>query len=149
MTAIQDLYPEDYAHCFGCGRDNPAGHRLKSYREGDDVVAHFTPAPHHMSVPGFVYGGLLASLVDCHAMATAAASEITEELAPRFVTAVLHVEYLKPTPLGPELEIRAQVKERSPRKAIVSLTVSVDGTVTVRAEVVAVRIPKTMEQPLK
>ena len=102
-----------------------------------------------MSVPGFVYGGLLASLVDCHAMATAAASEITEELAPRFVTAVLHVEYLKPTPLGPELEIRAQVKERSPRKAIVSLTVSVDGTVTVRAEVVAVRIPKTMEQPLK
>jgi acyl-coenzyme A thioesterase PaaI-like protein len=100
-----------------------------------------------MSVPGFVYGGLLASLIDCHAMATAASSEITDNAAPRFVTAVLHVEYLKPTPLGPELEIRGHVTERSPRKAVVELTVSTGGTVTVRANAVAVRIPKSMETP--
>jgi len=144
-TAIQDLYPDDFAHCFGCGSKNSAGHQLKSYVEGEAVVAHFIPAPHHMSVPGFVYGGLLASLVDCHAMATAASSEIIDNLAPRFVTAVLHVEYLKPTPLGPELEIRGHVKERSARKAVVELTVSAAGTVTVRANAVAVRIPKSME----
>ena len=71
MTAIQDLYPEDFAHCFGCGRDNTSGHQLKSYMEDLEVVAHFTPKPHHISVAGFVYGGLLASLVDSHAMATA------------------------------------------------------------------------------
>jgi acyl-coenzyme A thioesterase PaaI-like protein len=100
-----------------------------------------------MSVPGFVYGGLLASLVDCHAMATAASSEIVDNLAPRFVTAVLHVEYLKPTPLGPELEIRGHVTERSARKAIVELTVTAGGNVTVRANAVAVRIPKSMESP--
>ncbi len=70
--AIQDLYPDDFAHCFGCGRNNPAGHQLKGFVEGDEVVADYTPAPHHVAVPGFVYGGLLASLVDCHAMATAA-----------------------------------------------------------------------------
>jgi acyl-coenzyme A thioesterase PaaI-like protein len=71
MKAIQDLYPPDFAHCFGCGPSNPSGHQLKSFKQGAEVIARFTPAPHHMSVPGFVYGGLLASLVDCHAMATA------------------------------------------------------------------------------
>jgi acyl-coenzyme A thioesterase PaaI-like protein len=145
MTAIQDLYPDDFAHCYGCGSRNSSGHQLKSYIEGEAVVARFTPSRDHMSVPGFVYGGLLASLVDCHAMATAASSEIVDNLAPRFVTAVLHVEYLKPTPLGPELEIRGHVTERSARKAIIELTVTARGVITVRANAVAVRIPKSME----
>ena len=152
--AIQDLYPDDFAHCFGCGRHNSSGHQLKSFVDGEEVVARFMPLPHHISVPGFVYGGLLASLVDCHAMATAAAAaelaagrRIGEGSAPRYVTASLHVEYLKPTPLGVELEIRGRVKERSERKAVVALTVAVNGTVTVRAEVIAVRMPSTMGNP--
>lgn len=152
-TAIQDLYPDDFAHCFGCGRHNPHGHQLKSFVEGDEVVAHFTPLPHHISVPGFTYGGLLASLVDCHAMATAAAAaeqaagrKIGGGPAPRYVTASLKVEYLKPTPLGVELEIRSHVTERSEKKAIVALTVSAAGSVTVRGEAIAVRMPKSMEQ---
>jgi acyl-coenzyme A thioesterase PaaI-like protein len=150
--AIQDLYPDDFAHCFGCGRHNPHGHQLKSFVRGEEVVAHFTPTAHHIAVPGFVYGGLLASLVDCHAMATAAAAsehaagrKIGEAPAPRFVTASLHVEYLKPTPLGVPLEIRGSVTTRTDRKAVVVLTVSAEGTVTVRGEVVAVRIPETMQ----
>ena len=152
--AIQDLYPDDFAHCFGCGRHNSSGHQLKSFVDGEEVVARFMPLPHHISVPGFVYGGLLASLVDCHAMATAAAAaeraagrRIGEGPAPRYVTASLHVDYLKPTPLGVELEIRGGVKERSERKAVVALTVAVNGTITVRAEVVAVRMPGTMGKP--
>lgn len=153
MTAIQDLYPEDVAHCFGCGRSNPHGHQLKSYPEGSDVVAHFTPASDYTSLPGFVYGGLLASLVDCHAMATAAAADLAgismpaAGTAPRYVTGALRVDYLKPTPLGVELEIRGRVKEQSEKKKVVELTVSAAGTVTVRGEVVAVRMPKSMEQP--
>ena len=151
--AIQDLYPDDFAHCFGCGRHNDRGHRLKSFVEGDDVVAHFTPLPEHISVPGFTYGGLLASLVDCHAMATSAAAaeaaagrRIGDGPAPRFVTASLKVDYLKPTPLGVELEIRSRVSERSDRKAIVAVTVSANGAITVKADVVAVRMPDTMRQ---
>ena len=153
-AAIQDFYPADFAHCFGCGRSNPHGHQLKSFAAGDEVVAHFTPGPHLMSMPGFVYGGLLASLADCHAMATAAADaeqtagrHIGGGPAPRFVTAVLRVDYLKPTPLGSELEIRGHVTERSERKAVVAITISATGIQTVRAEAVAVRIPKSMEQP--
>ena len=149
--AIQDLYPEDVAHCFGCGRDNPAGHGLKSFVEGDEVVARFTPSPHHTSMPGFVYGGLLASLADCHAMATAAAAagngrgrRIGDAPAPRFVTAALRVNYLKPTPLSIKLEIRSHVTERSEKKAVVAVTIAAGDTITVNAEVVAVRMPKTM-----
>jgi acyl-coenzyme A thioesterase PaaI-like protein len=152
-VAIQDVYPDDLAHCFGCGRNNPSGHHLKSFVEGDEVVAHFTPAGNQVAIPGFVYGGLLASLVDCHAMATAtfatelaAGRRIGEGPAPRFVTAALRVDYLKPTPLGPELEIRGRVTERSEKKAIVAVTISAAGTITVRAEIVAVPLPKSMER---
>ena len=133
-TAIQDVYPDDFAHCFGCGKNNPHGHQLKSFVEGNEVVAHFLPSPDHISVPGFTYGGLLASLIDCHAMATAAAAaehaagrRIGEGPAPRYVTASLKVEYLKPTPLGVELEIRSHVTERSEKKAVVAVTVSAGG----------------------
>jgi acyl-coenzyme A thioesterase PaaI-like protein len=126
---------------------------LKSFVVGDEVVAHFTPLPEHISVPGFTYGGLLASLVDCHAMAAAAAAaelaagrRIGDGPAPRFVTASLKVDYLKPTPLGVELEIRSHVSERNDRKAIVAVTVSANGAITVKAEVIAVRMPDTMRQ---
>ena len=153
--AIQDLYPPDFAHCFGCGRDNPHGHQLKSFVEGNEVVARFTPSPHHMAVPGFVYGGLLASLADCHAMATAAADaeqtagrRVGDGPAPRFVTVALRVDYLKPTPLGSELEIRGHVTERSAKKTVVAVSITARGTQTIRAEAVAVRIPKSMESPL-
>ena len=149
--AIQDFYPDDFATCYGCGRLNANGLHVRSMWDGDEMVARFTPRPEHMSMPGFVYGGLLASLIDCHAMGTAAAAaeradgrEIGEAPAPRFVTASLHVEYLKPTPLGHELELRAHVTIATARKSAVTVTVASRGTITARGEVVAVRIPASM-----
>jgi hypothetical protein len=61
LPAIQDLYPDDLAHCFGCGRHNPHGHQLKSYIEGDNVVARFTPKNDDVSIPGFVNVGVRRS----------------------------------------------------------------------------------------
>ena len=152
--AIQDLYPDDFAHCFGCGRSNPHGHHIKSYVEGDETVARFTPRADQVAIPGFVYGGLIASLIDCHAIATASAAaeiaagrSIGDGPAPRFVTGSLRVDYLAPTPLGPELELRSRVRERNERKAVVEVSLSAAGTVTARGEVVAVRMPSTMQQP--
>ncbi len=149
--AIQDFYPDDFSHCFGCGRLNAHGHRIKSYVDGESTVARFTPGPQHMALPGFVYGGLVASLIDCHAMATAAAAaetaagrRIGDGPTPRFVTASLRVTFLKPTPLGPELEVRGRVRERSDRKAIVDVTVEAAGVVTATGEVVAVPMPASM-----
>jgi acyl-coenzyme A thioesterase PaaI-like protein len=149
--AVQDYYPSDYAHCYGCGRLNEHGLHVKSAWEGDEVVARFQPEPYHVAVPGFVYGGLLASLIDCHAMATAAATAeraagraIGEREAPRYVTGSLRVDYLQPTPLGPELELRARVRESSERTATVEVKVWTQGTMTARGQVVAVRIPGAM-----
>jgi acyl-coenzyme A thioesterase PaaI-like protein len=149
--AIQDFYPDDFAHCYGCGQLNPKGLKLQTRWDRDATVARFLPRPEHVAVPGFVYGGLIASLIDCHAMGTAAAAaeraagrEIGEGPAPRFVTAALHVDFLAPTPLGPELEIRGRVKEIGDRKTVVEASVSAGGRVTARGEVVAVRMPATM-----
>jgi len=72
--AFQDYYPDDLSHCYGCGRLNEEGLQIKSYWDGEESVATFTPEPCHMAVPGFVYGGLLASLIDCHSTGTAACS---------------------------------------------------------------------------
>ena len=149
-SAIQDLYHESAAHCYGCGRMNEAGLQLKSYWEGDEVVARFRPRPEHMALPGFVYGGLLASLIDCHAMATAAAT--AERAAghevgmapPRFVTAALRVDYLQPTPLGTELVLRARVAETGRRKMVVRASVFAGPSETARGEVVAVPMPDSM-----
>ncbi|MDH4037910.1 MAG: PaaI family thioesterase [Candidatus Krumholzibacteria bacterium] len=149
--AIQDYYPDDFSHCYGCGRLNAAGYRIRTMWDGDETVTHFTPQSHHIALPGFVYGGLVASLIDCHAMATAAGAAlraaghaIGEVPSPRYVTAQLNVSYLKPTPLGHELEIRGRVKEATPRKTIVEVTVSGQGGVTAKGEVVAVPMPESM-----
>jgi acyl-coenzyme A thioesterase PaaI-like protein len=148
---IQDSYPDELSHCYGCGRLNENGLRLESRLEGDEAVAVFTPQPYHVAIPGFVYGGLIASIIDCHSMAAAAAAayreagrEIGTEPAVRFVTASLEVKYLKPTPLGVPLEVRARVIEIKGRKTTISATVSAGGEVCARGDVVAVQIPENM-----
>ena len=153
MTALQDLYPDDFAHCYGCGRLNAEGLHVKSEWQHGEAVARFQPSPQHMALPGFVYGGLIASLADCHAMATAAGASMVAAGAtpgvdptPRFVTASLHVEFLRPTPLGPELLLRARPIEIGERKVVVEMHVFADDTECVSARVVAVRAPSTMHR---
>ena len=102
QKSFQDYYPDVLAHCYGCGRLNEHGHQIKSYWDGDESVCYFLPKPYHISVPGFVYGGLLASLIDCHGTGTAAAAmyKANKEQDPnaepntRFLTASIHVDYL-------------------------------------------------------
>lgn len=145
--AFQDAYPDDLSHCYGCGRLNPDGLQLKSYWDGDETVARFRPRPSHMAIPGYVYGGLIASLIDCHGTgsASAAAGRARPDEAPmRFVTASLHVDFLRPTPIDAELEIRGVIKERKEKKVVVSATVTAKGKLCAKGEVVAVRMPAGM-----
>jgi acyl-coenzyme A thioesterase PaaI-like protein len=146
--AFQDRYPEDLSHCYGCGRMNDKGLQIKSYWDGEESVCSFTPRPEHMAIPGMVYGGLIASVIDCHGTGTAAAAAFRAAGAVpgtegdfRFVTASLHVDYVAPTPLGPPMELRAVVEEIKGRKVVISETLSVNGTLTAKGRVVAVRIP--------
>jgi hypothetical protein len=69
--AIQDEYPEDFAWCYGCGRLNKEGHQFRTGWQGEETVTVYTPKPEHTAIPGFVYGGLIASLVDCHGTGSA------------------------------------------------------------------------------
>jgi acyl-coenzyme A thioesterase PaaI-like protein len=149
QKAFQDFYPDQSSYCYGCGRLNEQGLQIKSYWDGDESVCVYTPRPYHIAIPGFVYGGLIASLIDCHGTGTAAAAMYRAEgraldtLPPfRFVTASLHVDYLKPTPLGVPLEVRGAVKEIKGRKVVVSATLSANGQVCARSEVVAVQMPE-------
>ncbi len=147
---FQDYYPDNYSHCYGCGRLNRDGLHIESYWEGDEGICRFTPAPQYSGgLPGNVYGGFIASLVDCHCAGTAAAArlrhdgfELGEKPLPRFVTASLKVDYTKPTPMGVELEIRARVVEITQRKVILSATVTAAGVITAKGEAVMVRLPE-------
>jgi len=150
--AFQDYYPDDLSYCYGCGRLNEHGLQIKSFWDGDETVCLFQPRPYHTAVPGFVYGGLIASLIDCHSTGTAAAAAYRHEArdmeslpARRFLTAALHVDYLRPTPIDTPLEIRARVKEIKGRKVVVESTLSARGEVCARGEVVAVQLPDDFE----
>lgn len=150
--AFQDYYPDDVSHCYGCGRLNEKGHQIKSHWDGDETVTFYTPRPYHTAIPGFVYGGLIASLIDCHSTGTAAAAAYRAEgrgmdTDPplRFVTASLHVNYLRPTPIDGPLEIRGRIKEIKGKKVVVESTLSAGGNVCAKGEVVAVQMPETMK----
>jgi len=149
--AFQDFYPDDVSYCFGCGRLNEDGHQIKTYWDGDETVTRFTPEEFHIAIPGYVYGGLIASLIDCHSTGTAAGASyraegraMDTEPAFRFVTASLKVNYLKPTPLGVPLELRGKVKEIKGRKVVVETTLSAEGEVCATGEVVTVQMPENM-----
>src|SRR5574342_355817 len=143
QPSFQDSYPDVLSHCYGCGRLNEHGHQIKSFWDGEESVCHFRPKPYHIAIPGYVYGGLLASLVDCHGTGTAAAAAYQaqgrsmDSLPPlRFLTASLHVDYHKPTPLGPTLEVRGRVREVEGRRVRIEEWILANGIVTVRGEVV-------------
>lgn len=148
MKAIQDQYPPNFAHCYGCGPANPHGHHLKSYLLDDRTEARFTPDPVYSGgVPDNVYGGMIASLLDCHGTASAAAfayrdrgRAMGDDAPIRFVTASLQVDFRKPTPLGVELLITGTLKAMEGRKAQVSLSLFADGVECAHGEMLAIEL---------
>ena len=149
--AFQDYYPDYFSYCYGCGRLNEYGLHIKSYWDGEESVCIFNPKEYHIAIPGYVYGGLIASIIDCHCVATAAAAVYKKEkremnTAPslRFLTASLHVNYLLPTPLGVLLEVRALPKDIKEKKVFVSATLSASGRICADGEVIAVLVPEHM-----
>lgn len=148
-NAFQDYYPERFSHCFGCGRSNPHGHHLKSYWNGDETIARFTiPTKYSGGVPDYAYGGIVASLIDCHGTASAAAfayraqdRRMEDDQEPmRFVTASLKVDYLQPTPIGEEVVVTGKLIRIEGRKVQVALALSGRGVVCATGEMLAVQL---------
>jgi len=151
--AIQDLYPEDYSHCYGCGRLNENGLQIKTCWNGKEGITTFIPDKDQMSMPGFAYGGLIASVIDCSGTATAVAAaykkegrEPGSEPVIRYVTASLHVDYIRPTPVDCPMELISRVKEISDKRIIISTELSSGGKICAKGEVTAAKIPSSMKQ---
>jgi acyl-coenzyme A thioesterase PaaI-like protein len=147
-TAFQDYYPDRFSHCYGCGRSNPHGHHLKSYWDGLETVARFTVRPEFSGgVPDHAFGGMVASLLDCHGTASAAAFAYRaagREMGDdgefmRFVTASMQVDFLRPTPIGVELVVKGRLLGIDGRKVQVSLSLNASGEMCAKGEMLAVR----------
>jgi len=157
IKGFQDYYPDHLSHCYGCGKLNEQGYQIKTVWDGDETLTTFTPKHYHTAVPGFVYGGLLASLIDCHATGSAAGAmyrkenrEMDTEPSFRFLTGSLNVKYLKPTPIDCTLQIRGKIKEIDGKKVTIDVDVIANGVVTVKGEVVAIQVPdKYIEDIMK
>lgn len=145
---VQDYYPNEVANCYGCGRNNPNGLHIKTHWDGETGLCHFNPQPYHTAFPGVVYGGLLASIIDCHSIGTAIAALYQAEgrtiaddpAAFSCVTGNLNVRYHKPTPIDAELTLRATIKDLGERKALVVCSVTAGDVETVTGELVAVKV---------
>lgn len=149
QKAFQDFYADEVSYCYGCGRLNEHGLQIKSYWDGDEAVCTYTPRPCFTAIPGIVYGGLIASLIDCHSTGTAAAAaykaegrDMDSEPRLRYVTASLHVDYLRPAPIDSPLTVRAQVEEIKGRKVVVHSALYAADEVCARGVVVVVQMPK-------
>lgn len=149
--AIQDDYADDFSWCYGCGRLNEAGHQLRTGWEGDKTMTLYMPDSHHTAIPGFVYGGLIASVIDCHGTGSASLALHRKNgyepgsgvEPPRFVTASLHVDYIKPTPEGKTLKAVGTPEEIHPKKWKIHVELFAGEALCAKGEVVAALMPAT------
>ncbi|MEW6361575.1 MAG: PaaI family thioesterase [Pyrinomonadaceae bacterium] len=148
MSATSDLsLQEQYSPagiCFGCGPANEKGLHIRSFPEGDEVVATWRAEPHHMAFPGVLNGGIIGALLDCHSNWTAAYHLMKRnglDKPPCTVTADFHVKLLRPTPADAAIRLRAKVTESTDDRAVVDAELLADGkvTATCRGTFVAVK----------
>lgn len=153
---FQDYLPGNT--CFGCGSANDHGLQIKSFWDGDIAKCIWQPEHYHEGWAGLTCGGVIATLIDCHCIATAMATAIRNEKRALnsephylFATGALNITYLKPSPVSTAMELRAQVTEiKFDKKYSLSCDVYVDGEKTVESNVVALlvyRSDKPEESP--
>jgi acyl-coenzyme A thioesterase PaaI-like protein len=141
MEAIQDRYFPDM-RCFGCGPANERGLRLKSYAAGDGTyTATFTPWPEHDNGVGFLNGGIISTVLDCHSAAVVVHTAFGHGWEPLgdaplpYVTAGLDVRYLRPAPLTEAVSLIAEPETVSEAEITSRVRLEWDGKV--RAEATA------------
>jgi acyl-coenzyme A thioesterase PaaI-like protein len=149
-----------FNHCFGCGADNPEGLGIRSSWDPSDSAAsicEFTPAAHHSAYPpDVVNGGVIAAVIDCHAICTAMADgyrradrDIGDDGEPiLYATGSLQISYKAPSRLSGDLTVRATIAEAADRRTELELTVvDSSGAVTAEAQVTAVKVPGAWASP--
>src|SRR6266516_2404226 len=127
LSSVSDISIQErlyrQAACFGCGPSNPKGLQLKSYARDGVFVATFRPWPEHDNGVGFLNGGIISTVLDCHS-AAAVMYEASEQgwlplpgAALSHVTARLDVRFLRPAPLHEPVELLFDGKQRAAAEA--------------------------------
>ena len=153
--AIQDRYGERFQHCWGCGPKNELGLHLKTYPsiDGESCISRIKLENRYTGgVPSNVFGGMIATIFDCHGTASAAwfahqkkGLELTETtVIGRFITARLEIDYLSPSPIEDEIVVISTLEELGERKAIISMEMAVATKVRAKAKMVAVAVKDHM-----
>lgn len=153
--AIQETYGDRFQHCWGCGAKNKDGLHLHTYpsEDGSECVSQFLPDEKYSGgVPANLFGGLIATLFDCHGTASAAWFNHRRQglkldkntVITRYITARLEIDFKKPVHMGKIITVRSEPDEIGERKIIVSMEMEVDGEVKAKARMVAVRIKDDM-----
>ena len=138
LSVQERLYPD--LPCFGCGPTNPKGPRLRSFPVDDGVVvARFEPWPEHDNGLGFLNGGIISTVLDCHSAAAVMLAAERRGWGPlpgaalAYVTAGLDVRYLRPSPLHEASELRAVVTSADESEMTAEVELSWDGKVRASA----------------
>jgi len=133
--SLQRRYSPD-SRCFGCGPANEQGLRIESHEvDGTDgeLQADWQPLPHHAAFDNVLNGGIIGTLLDCHANWTAAVRLMRERgLAgpPGCVTADYAIRLRRPTPVDRPVRLRAWPVETDGDRVVVDAEVVVDGIIT-------------------
>jgi len=149
---FQDYMPGD--RCFGCGKANSHGLQIKSYWDGEFAVCHWQPQSYHEGWMHLTCGGIIATVVDCHCIATAMATAYRNEQRgldsePQylFATGSINIRYLKPASVSAPMELRAQVVQiKNDKKYTLQCDVIVNGEKTADAQVIALLVYRS-DQP--
>jgi acyl-coenzyme A thioesterase PaaI-like protein len=142
--SVQERYAPSN-RCFGCGPANPKGLRIRSFEKGDELVAEWTPEPHHEAWTGALNGGITGALLDCHSNWAAALHLMKQsgsETLPSTVTAEFHVKLLRVTPTRGPLTLRARVVESKGSRATVEAEIQAAGQTTATCRGVFVSVPE-------
>jgi acyl-coenzyme A thioesterase PaaI-like protein len=143
-TSLQERFAPE-GQCFGCGPANELGLRIRSFEAEDGtVIADWQPRPEHEAFDGFVNGGILGTLIDCHSNWTAIAALLARgrgSVAPSTVTAEYSVRFRRPTPSDRALRLVGRAVDVAGDRVTVETTIEVDGVATSigRATFVAVK----------
>lgn len=133
LSIQESLYPG--VTCFGCGHANPEGFHLRSYRDGERTVAEFTSGPEHDNGFGFLNGGIIATVLDCHTAAVVLWEAAQREWEPDpgapipFITAGFEVRFLRPSPLAAPVQLTAEPVSISEQEIVVRAELSADDKV--------------------
>ena len=143
--ALQDQWPDLGADCWGCGKNNEHGLRIKSYWDGEEAVCTWDPKTYHLAFPGYLNGGIIASIIDCHCLNLANAAyakesgKKLEEVIGGYLTGVLNVKFLRPTPIK-TVTLRAKIVEKGEKKIKVSCDLYSDNNLCATGGITAVRL---------